>query len=65
MEVLRVTPNLPNCALIAESCADPSQEDLKQHSLAVCYLILAIKRLSANEQRDYVIEGGHLCLVCD
>jgi hypothetical protein len=51
--------------LTPESCADPSREDLNQHSLAVFCLVLAIKRLSATKQRYYVIEGGHLCLVCE
>jgi len=47
------------------SCADSPREDLKQHSLPVPYLVLAIKRLCAAEQRDHVIEGVHECLACE
>ena len=64
MEVLRVTPNLPNCALIAESVLIRHKKTSNNiHSQSL--LILAIKSLSATEQRDCVIAGGRLCLVCD
>jgi hypothetical protein len=42
--------------------ADLSREDLKQHRSSPC-LVLAMNRLCANEQGDYMIKGGQLCLV--